>query len=164
MQEKQVQSLGWEDPLEKEITTPSSILGGKSHGQRSLVGYSPRGHKDMTQRLNHDNNDLEMDEQRIASSISGLLGGTVIATYGNRDSEVVYQLLIIDIAHMLSQEMHKRHPSGAAGHLRGPCRGSGYRAVRQGGRQDIAIGNLASGSSFENLYCLFFYCDKKHIT
>ena len=41
-----------------------------------------------------------MDEQRIASI--GLPGGTVIATYGNRDSEVVYQLLIIDIAHMLS--------------------------------------------------------------
>ena len=55
----------------------------------------------MPWQLNH-NNDLEMDEQRIASSISGLLGGTVIATYGNRDSEVVYQLLIIDIAHMLS--------------------------------------------------------------
>ena len=26
MQETQVQSLGWEDPLEKEMTTPSSIL------------------------------------------------------------------------------------------------------------------------------------------
>ena len=25
-QEKQIQSLGWEDPLEKEMTTPSSIL------------------------------------------------------------------------------------------------------------------------------------------
>ena len=27
MQETQVQSLGWEDPLEKEMTTYSSILG-----------------------------------------------------------------------------------------------------------------------------------------
>ena len=26
----------------------SSILAGQSHGQRSLVGYSPRGHKDWT--------------------------------------------------------------------------------------------------------------------
>ena len=26
MQETQVQSLGWEDPLEKEVTTPFSIL------------------------------------------------------------------------------------------------------------------------------------------
>ena len=41
-----VQSLGWEDPLEKEMATHSSILPGKSHGWRSLVGYSPRGCKE----------------------------------------------------------------------------------------------------------------------
>ena len=48
-----VQSLGLEDPLEKEVATHSSILGGKSHRQRSLAGYSPWGHKesDMTERL-----------------------------------------------------------------------------------------------------------------
>ena len=46
MQETQVQSLGQEDPLEKEMATHSSILAGKSHGQRSLVGYSPWGRKD----------------------------------------------------------------------------------------------------------------------
>ena len=34
-----VQSLGWEDPLEYEMATQSSILPGKSHVQRSLVGY-----------------------------------------------------------------------------------------------------------------------------
>ena len=35
------------------MTTHSSILVGESHGQRSLVGYSPWGHEesDMTQRL-----------------------------------------------------------------------------------------------------------------
>ena len=31
--ETQVQSLGQEDPLEKNITTHSSILAGESHGQ-----------------------------------------------------------------------------------------------------------------------------------
>ena len=43
-----VQSLGWEDPLEKGMATHSSIE--NPHGQRSLAGYSPRGHKesDMT--------------------------------------------------------------------------------------------------------------------
>ena len=46
MQETRVQSLGQEDPLEKEMATHSSILAGKSHGQRSLVGYSPWGRKD----------------------------------------------------------------------------------------------------------------------
>ena len=43
MQEPQqtwVWSLGWEDPLEKETATHSRFLPGKSHGQRSLAGYS----------------------------------------------------------------------------------------------------------------------------
>ena len=46
MQETRVQSLGQEDPLEKEMATHSSILAGESHGQRSLVGYSTWGRKD----------------------------------------------------------------------------------------------------------------------
>ena len=37
----QVQSLGLEDPLDEGIATHSNILAGESHGQRSLVGYSP---------------------------------------------------------------------------------------------------------------------------
>ena len=37
---------GWEDPLEKGMATHASILTGKSHGQRSLVGYSPWCHKE----------------------------------------------------------------------------------------------------------------------
>ena len=53
MRETQVQSLGWEDPLEKEMATHSSTLAWKSHGWRSLVGYSPWGCKelDMTEQL-----------------------------------------------------------------------------------------------------------------
>ena len=46
MKEMWVQSLGWKDPLEKEMATHSSILAGKPHGQRSLVGYSPWGRKE----------------------------------------------------------------------------------------------------------------------
>ena len=45
MQEMHVWSLGWEYPLEKELASHSSILAWKTHGQRSLVGYSPWGHK-----------------------------------------------------------------------------------------------------------------------
>ena len=45
LRKTRVQSLGREDPLEEGIATHSSILGGKSHGQRSLAGYSPWGHK-----------------------------------------------------------------------------------------------------------------------
>ena len=53
VQETWFQSLGGEDPLEKGMATHSSILAGEFHGQRSLVGYSPRGHKelDMTEWL-----------------------------------------------------------------------------------------------------------------
>ena len=47
MWETRVQPLGWEDPLEKEMATHSSILPGKSQGQRSLAGYSPCGHEEL---------------------------------------------------------------------------------------------------------------------
>ena len=48
-----VRSLGREDPLEKEVATHSSILPGKSYGQRSLVGYTVCGvtESDMTEWL-----------------------------------------------------------------------------------------------------------------
>ena len=53
MRETQVQSLGREDLLEKEMATTPVLLPGKSHGQRSLVGYSSWGRKelDTTERL-----------------------------------------------------------------------------------------------------------------
>ena len=44
--EARVQSLGWEDPLEKAMAIHSSILPGKSHGQRGLEGYSPWGRRE----------------------------------------------------------------------------------------------------------------------
>ena len=48
--ETQVQSLGQEDPLEKEMQPTPVFLPGKSHGWRTLAGYSPWGCKesDMT--------------------------------------------------------------------------------------------------------------------
>ena len=50
-----VQSLGWKDPLEKEMATHSSILACRIHGQRSLVDNSPQGHKesDTIEGLTH---------------------------------------------------------------------------------------------------------------
>ena len=47
MQETWVRSLGWEDPLEKEMATQSSTLAGKSYGRRNLVGYNPRDRKEL---------------------------------------------------------------------------------------------------------------------
>ena len=56
MQETQmlgVQSLGHEDPLEKGMTTHSSILAWRIPWIEELVGYSPWGciESDMTERL-----------------------------------------------------------------------------------------------------------------
>ena len=45
MQETRVPSLGWEDPLKKEMATPSTVLACEIAGQRILAGYSPWGHK-----------------------------------------------------------------------------------------------------------------------
>ena len=48
-QEMQVQSLGREDSLKEEMLPTPVFLPGESHGQRSLAGYSWRGH-----RVGHD--------------------------------------------------------------------------------------------------------------
>ena len=47
MCETQVQSLGQEDPLEEEMAPTPVFLPGKSHGQMSLVGYSPWSLKEL---------------------------------------------------------------------------------------------------------------------
>ena len=48
MQETQVQSLGQEDLLEKEMATHSStLLPGKFHGRRSLAGCNPWGCEEL---------------------------------------------------------------------------------------------------------------------
>ena len=46
-------SLGWAGPPEKGMATILVFLPGESHGQRSLVGYSPWGCKEsgMTEQL-----------------------------------------------------------------------------------------------------------------
>ena len=50
MQETWVRSLGLEDPLEKEMTTYTSILTWEIHGWRSPAGYNFWGSK----RVGHD--------------------------------------------------------------------------------------------------------------
>ena len=53
MRETRVQSLGWEDPLEKEMATHSSILAWKIPWTEEPGGYSPWDPKewDMTEQL-----------------------------------------------------------------------------------------------------------------
>ena len=47
MQEMEVQYLGGEDPLEKELATHSSILAWEIPGTEEPVGYSPPGCKNV---------------------------------------------------------------------------------------------------------------------
>ena len=67
MQETQAQSLGWDDPLKKEIAPHSSILPEKSYGQRGLAGYSPWGHK----RVGHDL--VTEQQQSICKALKSLM-------------------------------------------------------------------------------------------
>ena len=48
MQETQVRSLGWEDPLEKEMATHPSILAWRIPWTEKPAGYSPWSHKSQT--------------------------------------------------------------------------------------------------------------------
>ena len=55
---------GREDPREEGMATHSSIIFLENpHGQRSLVGYSPWGHK----RIRHDQSDLTCTHQGAGS-------------------------------------------------------------------------------------------------
>ena len=48
MQEMQVRSLGWEDPLEEEMVTHFSILAWEVPWTEDLAGYSPWDCKRVT--------------------------------------------------------------------------------------------------------------------
>ena len=50
MQETQVRSLGWEDPLEEELETHSSILAWRFPGTEGPGGLQSMG----SQRVSHD--------------------------------------------------------------------------------------------------------------
>ena len=73
MQETQVPSLGWEDPLEEEVAIHSSILAWEIAKQKNLAGYSLGGWKesDTTEYTSINNQRTwlkDSDSQRITSS------------------------------------------------------------------------------------------------
>ena len=57
MQEIWVRPVGGKIPWRKKWQPTAVVLPARSHGQRSLVGYSPRGHKElgMTERVTTQN-------------------------------------------------------------------------------------------------------------
>ena len=81
MKETLVQSLGWEDPREEEMATHSSVLAWRILW-RSLVVYSPQGHKesDTTEWLNWSGSEtgntklkqIDMDDDKFRLNMLNL--------------------------------------------------------------------------------------------
>ena len=63
IQENWVQSLGWEDPLEKGMATHSSILACEIHGWRNLVGYIV--HRVIKELDTNKNNNVSFGEMSV---------------------------------------------------------------------------------------------------
>ena len=62
--ERQAWPLGWEDPLEEEMATHSSILAWKIPWTEEPVGYGPESHKepDVTEQMSiSTNKDRELN-------------------------------------------------------------------------------------------------------
>ena len=98
MQEMWVQSPGQENPLEKGRQLTPAFLPGEFHGQRSLVGYSPWGHKES---------DTIEQLTRLGSV---LLPWETIKTYLLRSSVFSY---IINSSELMSLPKMPTFPTGA---------------------------------------------------
>ena len=61
MRETWVQSLGWEDPLEKEMSTHFSILAWRIPWTEILVGYGSQGCKEL------DTTEVTLQQQQQTS-------------------------------------------------------------------------------------------------
>ena len=81
VQETWVQSLGWEDLLEKGRLPAPVFLPEEFHGQRSQAGYSPWGHKesDMTERLSTE---VDGKCQSVADKIFSRYKCMLVCTHG----------------------------------------------------------------------------------
>ena len=72
--EARVRALGQEDPLEKDMAIHSIFLPGESHGQKSLMCYSPQSYKELDLQFSanitkaHDGLKLWLHDPRVAPS------------------------------------------------------------------------------------------------
>ena len=82
IQEGQFQSLGWEDPLQEGMGTHCSVLAGECHGQRSLLGYSPWGCKElnMTEVTDHKPAFSQADVREQGRCTEGLTPGLIASS------------------------------------------------------------------------------------
>ena len=73
-QETWVRSWGWEEPLEKEIATHSSILAWEIPLKKEPGGYSAWNHKerDTTERLNSNNRECHLLVSLVTQMVKNL--------------------------------------------------------------------------------------------
>ena len=88
MQETQVGSLGWEDPLEKEWLSAPVVLPAEFHGERNLMGYTPWGHKDL------DTIKWEKDGETVETVSDFMFWGSKITADGDFSHEIKRCLLL----------------------------------------------------------------------
>ena len=78
-----IQSLGWEDPLEENMATHSSILARRKNGQRSLAGCSLLGLQrvNMTEATKHSTGSMtgQVKWDRISESLENQMCVCVLA-------------------------------------------------------------------------------------
>ena len=84
MWETWVRFLGWEDSLEKEMQPTPVFLPGESHGRRSLVGYSPRGRKE----LNTTERTLSLSRLYIVTLLFNLYAEDIMRNVGLEEAQV----------------------------------------------------------------------------
>ena len=72
MQETQVQFLIRKIPWRRKWQPTLVLSPGESHGQRSLVGYSPGGHResDMTERLHRENSPQKTENLQTCDNVT----------------------------------------------------------------------------------------------
>ena len=73
MQEMQVWSLGWEDPRRRKWQPTPVFSPGKSHGQRSLGGYSLWGHKELDTNEQLNSSSIKATEWQCKGPLGELL-------------------------------------------------------------------------------------------
>ena len=106
MQESQVQSLGWEDSLEKVMATHSS---GETCGQRSLVSYNPWGCKDSetTEQLKHTHTHTHTQSHGLFSVINSATINTLIhvSWYFCVSFSKIYINVAVDIGLLITMKL-----------------------------------------------------------
>ena len=85
-----VRSLSWDDRWEEGKATTPVFLPGESHGQRSLVGDSPQGHKE-----------LDMTEATLHAPAHSWVGALI---------RRIFAVWIVLESHLDSKEIKPLHP------------------------------------------------------